>query len=256
MDARYSLTGFLIGFLIGATGMGGGALMTPLLILLLGVKPTVAVGSDLVYAAITKAVGAFQHHREKTVNYGLAWRLAIGSIPGSLLGVCSICWLQDWLGEKVQDTIMHLLGFMLILTAAALLLRLSPLRPHWVRRLQAAPRASPWPLTLGLGFVLGYLVGVTSVGSGTIFGVLLLVVFRLSAREMVGTDVYHAALLTSAAAGAHLWMGHVDSVLVAHLLLGSIPGVLMGCKVAIRLPEKLLRPVLAGVLLLSGWKMI
>src|SRR5690349_13719047 len=126
MDPRYSLTGLLVGFLVGLTGMGGGSLMTPLLILICGVKPTIAVGSDLAYSAITKIVGGFQHHRQKTVNYKLAWQMAIGSVPGSLIGVWLMHRLERWMGEGVQHLVVRLLGFMLILIAIALFLKSSP----------------------------------------------------------------------------------------------------------------------------------
>jgi uncharacterized membrane protein YfcA len=255
MTPGYSVTGLLVGFLIGLTGMGGGSLMTPLLILLLGVKPTVAVGSDLAYAAVTKIVGAMSHHQQQTVNYGLAWRMAVGSVPGCLMGVGCVRGLQNHLGDEAQQIVGHVLGLMLVLVGLALFWRCMPPSRQWSPRLIAAPRDRIW-WAAGSGVVLGFLVGVTSVGSGTLFGMLLLAVFGLSAREMVGTDLFHAALLTSAAAGAHVWAGNVDYSLVANLLVGSIPGVLLGSRLAARMPEKALRPVLAGVLLFSGLKMI
>jgi uncharacterized protein len=255
MTLGYSLTGLLVGFLIGLTGMGGGSLMTPLLILLLGIKPTVAVGSDLAYAAVTKIVGAMSHHQQQTVNYGLAWRMAIGSVPGCLVGVCCVHGLQNHMGDEAQQIVGHVLGLMLILVGLVLIWRCAPRARQWSPRLVGEPRDRVvW--AVGSGIVLGFLVGVTSVGSGTLFGVLLLAVFGLSAREMVGTDVYHAAILTSAAAAAHVCAHNVDYGLVANLLIGSIPGVLLGSKLAARMPETALRPILAGVLLFSGMKMI
>jgi uncharacterized membrane protein YfcA len=255
MDARFSLTGLLVGFLIGLTGMGGGSLTTPLLILVIGVRPTVAVGSDLAYSAVTKIVGAFQHHRQGTVNHRLAWRMSMGSVPGALLGVWWVQRLQHRLGDDVQQLIVRLLGLVLILVAFTLLLQSSLGFPHRRLRLniRRCDERSAWTVLTGL--VLGLLVGVTSVGSGTLFGVVLLVVFGLSSRQMVGTDLYHAAILTTAAAGAHLGAGNVDYRLVANLLLGSIPGVLVGSRLAARMPESALRPLLAGVLLLAGLRM-
>ena len=256
MDPRYSLTGLLVGFLVGLTGMGGGSLMTPLLILILGVKPTVAVGSDLAYAAVTKCVGGFQHHRLGTVDYGLAGKLALGSVPGSLLGVWCVHHLQHLLGDRVQHLIQQLLGIMLILISLVLLVKSNPRaeKLHLKIPLTNSKQQLIWAILSGL--LLGFLVGVTSVGSGTLFGVLMLVVFGMGTREMVGTDVVHAALLTSAAAAGHLLAGNVDYPLAGNLLIGSIPGVLLGSRLSAKLPEKALRPVLAVVLLLSGLKMI
>jgi uncharacterized membrane protein YfcA len=251
----YPLTGLLAGVLIGLTGMGGGSLMTPLLILLLGIKPTIAVGSDLAYAAVTKVVGAAMHHQQRTVDHGLVWRLAVGSVPGSLVGVACVHALQRHLGEGAQQIIARVLGLMLILVAVSLFWRCSPRSGRWSIPVVAEPRAR-WVAAVSAGIVLGFLVGVTSVGSGTLFGVLLLVVFGLPARQMVGTDVFHAAVLTLAAASAHVWAHNVDYGLVGSLLLGSLPGVMIGSKLAVRMPERALRPVLAGVLLLSGLKMI
>jgi uncharacterized protein len=246
----------LVGLLVGMTGMGGGSLMTPVLILLLGIKPTVAVGSDLAYSAITKIVGAFQHHRQHTVNYALAWQMAVGSVPGSLAGVWCVHRLQTRLGDGVEQIIVRLLGLMLVLVAVALFVQSIPRRPGWRIRWKVGVRARPLAWAVISGLLLGFLVGVTSVGSGSLFGVLLLFVFGLSAREMVGTDVYHAAILTTAAAAAQVWVKNVDDALVANLLVGSIPGVLIGSKLAVKMPERALRPVLAGVLLLSGLKMV
>src|SRR5947209_10100533 len=131
MDPRYSITGLLVGFLIGLTGMGGGSLMTPLLILIVGIKPTVAVGSDLAYSAITKIVGSFQHHRQKTVDYGLALRLAIGSVPGSLIGVWLVHHLQHQIGDGVQKVIVRALGIVLILVSVALFVKSHPKGAKW-----------------------------------------------------------------------------------------------------------------------------
>src|SRR5579872_184229 len=136
MDPRYSLTGLLVGFLVGLTGMGGGSLMTPILILLLGVTPHVAVGSDLAYSSITKIVGAFQHHRQRTIDYSLSWRLALGSVPGGVFGVWYVHHLQRHMGKGVEQLIVHLLGVMLILVAIALFVKSIPRTAHWRLQLQ------------------------------------------------------------------------------------------------------------------------
>ncbi|HXG24973.1 MAG TPA: sulfite exporter TauE/SafE family protein [Chthonomonadales bacterium] len=255
MDPRYSLTGLLVGLLIGVTGVGGGSLMTPILILLVGIKPTVAVGSDLAYAAITKIVGGIQHRRQGMVDHRIVWQLAVGSVPGALLGVWFVHHMQHRLGDQVQHIVLRLLGIMLIVVALALFLRSTPLVGVLKKRLHAVRNTHPLLLAIVSG-LLGFLFGVTSIGSGSLFGVILIVVYGLSSHKMVGTDVYHAAIITVCAAGAHVWAGNVDYALVGNLLIGSIPGVLIGSKLSSKLPDKVLRPLLASVLLASGIKMI
>lgn len=257
MDLRYSLLGFLVGLLIGLTGMGGGSLMTPLLILLLHTKATVAVGSDLCYAAVTKIVGAAQHYRQGYVDLSLALKMACGSVPASLLGVWCLVQMRHHVAEKtLQLSVGRMLGFMLVLVAACLVFRSHP----WVRPLREKVRIlhreqqTHWAVAMGA--VLGFLVGITSVGSGTLFAVLLVVLFGLSPRRTVATDVFHAAILSSAAAVGHIISGNVNYNLVGSLLIGSLPGVILGAKFAHRLPERIIRPALAAMLMLSGLKMI
>jgi uncharacterized membrane protein YfcA len=256
MDPRYSLVGLLVGFLVGMTGMGGGSLMTPLLILLLGQKPTVAVGSDLAYAAITKIVGGWFHRTQGDVHMKLALKMAIGSVPASILGVMVLKHFEAQDAELVQRFVRQSLGVMLLIVAAAMLLRST----KWIKHIEVpgSPRRRRagffWPILIGV--VLGFVVGVTSVGSGTLFGVAMILVFGMRAHEMVGTDIVHAAMLTFAAAGAQVWAGHVDFVLVGNLLIGSIPGVLIGSRLVTVMPQKALRPTLAVVLLMSGFQMV
>ena len=253
MDLRFTVAGLLIGMLVGLTGMGGGSLMTPLLILVLGVQPTIAVGSDLAYSAITKIVGGIQHNQQKTVDHKLALRMACGSVPGSLLGVWCIHRTQHVLGPGIQHLTVRLLGFMLILVSVAMIVKSHPRAANWNLKIELTDKLHRiW--SVGSGAILGFLVGVTSVGSGTLFGILMLCVFGLGAKEMVGTDIFHAALLTSAAAIGHILAGNVNYVLVGSLLIGSIPGVLIGSRASSKLPDRVLRPVLVGVLLLSGFK--
>jgi uncharacterized membrane protein YfcA len=249
MDARYSLLGLLVGVLIGLTGMGGGSLMTPLLIVLIHTKATVAVGSDLCYAV--------QHHRQGRVDHPLAWRLACGSVPGSLLGVFSIDQLRHHVDEKsLQMWVGRMLGVMLVVVAVGLLCRSHPqIRQFREKlRLRNEEQRTLWAVILGL--IFGFLVGITSVGSGTLFGILLFVVFGLTPKKVVSTDVFHAAILSCAAAVGHLLAGNVNYSLVGSLLVGSIPGVLIGSRFSDRLPEHVVRPTLAVVLILSGVKML
>jgi len=256
MDPRYSVVGLLVGILVGMTGMGGGSLMTPILILLIGIKPTVAVGSDLAYAAITKIVGGWHHRKAGFVDMKLAMRMAMGSVPASLLGVYVLHNMEKKYGAVVQGFVSRSLGTMLIIVSVAMLLRFTRV----IKRIEIPGRPRMrrkgyfWPILIGS--ILGFIVGVTSVGSGTLFGVAMLLVFGMGAHEMVGTDIYHAAMLTIAAASAHVVAGNVNYNLVGSLLIGSIPGVLIGSRVATKMPQNVLRPTLAIVLLLSGIKMI
>lgn len=257
MDPRASVTGLLVGFLVGLTGMGAGSLMTPILVALLHYKAKFAVGSDLAYAAVMKMFGAWQHRRAGTVDLGLSLRLAAGSVPASLLGVWWSHRLEQRLGDEGERVILRLLGVMLILTAAVLVSRTIPAVERLLQKRAEQPppqRGLLW--AIGIGAVLGFLVGVTSVGSGALFGVAMLMVFGLKTRDMVGTDIFHAALLSAAAAAGHIWAGNVDYPLVGSLLLGAVPGILMGSRLSTRLPEQALRPTLATVLLLSGLKMM
>jgi uncharacterized membrane protein YfcA len=256
MNPGYAFTGLLVGFLIGLTGMGGGSLMTPILILLIGIKPSVAVGSDLAYAAITKITAASLHRRQGTINYPVAYRLAMGSVPGSLLAVYFMSRIHTICGSHFNDLISRMLGFMLVFVGIVMFLKGQPFVTRYKRYLCFPDMKGRAKCTVMIGLVVGFLVGATSVGSGALFGVLLLTVYGMAATEMVGTDVFHAAILSSCAAAGHLFAGNVDYSLVGNLLIGSIPGALLGSRLVTRMPAHLLRTTLGGVLLLSGLKMI
>jgi uncharacterized membrane protein YfcA len=245
MDPLLVLFGFGVGILVGTTGMGGGSLMTPLLILLFGIKPVVAVGTDLSYAAITKTAGGLLHWRRGTVQKDLALWLAIGSCPGAIAGVI----LLDRLG--LNDLLLPLISAALLLTGALVLLR--------ALVLQGAGERDTVPMTgrhkaaaVVLGGSVGFVLGVTSAGSGTLIAIGIILFFKLSPRRVVGTDVFHAALLLWTAAIAHLFSGNVDLALAGTILIGSLPGVWVGTHLATRLPERGLRPALGIVLLTSG----
>ncbi len=236
--------GLLVGTLVGLTGMGGGALMAPLLIFA-GFRPLVVVGTDLAYSTLTKLVGAAQHLRYRTVDWPTVRRLALGSLPGAVVGLVGLRLLP---GGQVDAVITHLLGGALILVALVLLGQV--LLPHW----------STWALPPGLltpaGFLVGLLVSLTSVGSGSLVVALLALTTRLPARVIVGTDLVHACLLVGVAALGHWQAGSVDPVLTGHLLLGAIPGVLLGSRLSVRLPERALRPTLAVILLATGLRLL
>ena len=251
MDPAIVLFGLGVGVLVGTTGMGGGSLMTPLLILVFGVKPVVAVGTDLSYAAVTKTVGGWRHWRSGTVDGRLAFWLAIGSCPAALAGVHVLNLLRDAYGDGFDDFLIISISGALLLTGALVLLRALVLTGSGERaELELETRHKVAAVALGAS--IGFVLGVTSAGSGTLIAIGLILGFRLTPRRVVGTDVAHAAVLLWVAAAAHLVSGNVDLGLAATILVGSIPGVWIGSALAVRLPERGLRPALGVVLLTSG----
>lgn len=262
MDLRFSLLGLIIGFLIGLTGMGGGSLMTPLMILLMGVKPLVAVGTDLAYGAITRIVGSGVHLRQGTVHRRTAFWLASGSVPASILGVGVISAIKNSQPGLVNGLLLHAIAWALIFVA--LVLALKPLLASWITPQSGDWRANnlaladrkPWILTI-VGVIAGFLVGLTSVGAGSLIIVGLLFLYpRWESRDFVGTDVFHATLLVSAASIAQFAAGNVNLGMMTALLVGSIPGIFLGSRMAFSFPERLLRFSMAGVLLISGAKLL
>jgi uncharacterized protein len=245
MDPWLILFGFGVGILVGTTGMGGGSLMTPLLILVFGIKPVVAVGTDLAYAAITKTAGGFLHFRKGTVQTNLAFWLAAGSCPGAILGVI----LLERLG--LDDILLPLIAGALFLTGALVLFR-ALMTNGENERDEVVLETRHKVAAVVLGASVGFVLGLTSAGSGTLIAVGLIIGFRLAPRKVVGTDVFHAAILLWVAAIAHLFSGNVDLLLTATILIGSLPGVWLGTHLATRLPERGLRPALGVVLLSAG----
>jgi len=251
--------GSLVGFLIGLTGMGGGAMMTPLLLWTGWAAPTVAVGTDLVWNALTKMVGATVHYRHNNVNLQLVWRLATGSVPGALLGLYLLATLKRFAGvEYVDHLIVRLLGGTLILVAVGIIFKsyIHRLLPAAATRSATNENLKGWQVPL-LGFVVGVLVSFTSVGSGSLIVTTLLLLFpgeRLN--RLVGSDVFHGVLIVGVAALGHWHLGDVNIPLVSGLLLGSIPGVWLGSFIASRIPEGTLRPAVATLLFVTGVKLI
>jgi uncharacterized protein len=248
-DLKFALAGLLVGTLVGFSGMGGGSVMTPLLILL-GLPANSAVASDLAYSAITKAVGSVSHRQKKNIDWGLSMWLALGSVPGAVIAVATV-------GHKIKnDQLQTALGVMLIIAGVAILYRL-------LRTLNDAARElslGPVPMTrqrkaiaVGIGFAGGFAVAITSIGSGSVFAIVLMTCFPIAARRIVGTDIFHATLLLIAATGAQLLLtDNVKFGVVGALLVGSLPGVLIGSQFSGKLPERPLRLALATVLLVSG----
>jgi len=253
---EFTLAGLLVGALVGMTGMGGGSLMTPILVILFGVNPAVAVGSDIAHGAIFKTVGAVQHRKMGNVRAQLAGWMLLGSAPMSLLGVWLANWLQDTYGGGVESTMGRVLG-------AALLFGCVGLVAKSFVHAKSAAADEEFVLTnrdrvaaVLIGFFGGFVVGLTSVGSGVFFGLTLLIVFPLRSAKVVGTDIFHAAALLWVAGFGHFVAGNVDLHAVAWLLVGSIPGVLLTSGLTLRLPDRLLRLCLSVVLVASGVKLI
>ncbi len=256
MTWQFTLTGLLIGALVGMTGMGGGSLMTPILVIVFGFKPTYAVGTDILHGAIFKTFGAVRHRRLGTVHARLTLWMFLGSGPMSLLGVALAGWLQHTYGDGVQSAEGYAIGAALILGAAGLVAK------TFVHR---GVQASDAPFVLQrkdkiravlIGAVFGFIVGLTSVGSGTFFGLVMVMVYPLTVAKIVGTDIFHAAALLWVAGIGHLVQGNVDLHAMAWLLLGSIPGIWLSSRFTLRIPQDALRLGLAGVLALSGIKLL
>lgn len=246
--------GLGIGVLVGMTGMGGGALMTPLLILLFGVSPTTAIGTDILYAAITKTVGGWRHFKMGTVNMGLVFWLAVGSVPAAVFGVQLIAWVQSRIGEEKLDSLVYaVLGGTLlmvgIITLARALILARTIQERDDFRLERRHKVA----AVIIGASTGFVIGVTSAGSGTVIAVLLIAVFRLTPKHVVGTDVFHAAIVLWAAGIAHFSHGNVDLGLAGNILLGSVPGVMIGTALMSRVRQDSIRIALGVVLILSGF---
>lgn len=254
IDPLYVISGFFVGALVGQTGVGGGSLMTPLLVLIFGLNPAVAVGTDLLYASATKSVGTLVHGFNRTVDWQVVRRLATGSVPASLATLAA---MAVWnAAEHGQRAISVVLGVMLLLTAASLLFRrgfLALFEPIQARATQRGTAA----LTIAVGAMLGVLVTFTSVGAGALGVTALLLLYpRARMAVIVGSDIAHAVPLTLVAGLGHLAMGSVNWPLLLSLLCGSVPGIILGSQMAIRVPENILRPVMAAVLIVVGGRLV
>ena len=255
LQPLYSLCGFAVGMLVGFTGVGGGSLMTPLLILLFGIHPATAVGTDLLYAAATKTAGTAVHGWSGSVVWPVVWWLAVGSVPATVL---TLAMLQHFgiTGERSSAVISDFLGLALILTAGVLIFR-QPLLAWASRRLPERDAAQTRRLTILTGFILGILVAMSSVGAGALGVTALLLLYpKLPTNRIVGSDIAHAVPLTLAAGLCHWMIGSVNLSLLGSLLAGSIPGIIIGSALSGRVPDKALRTVLAGTLVVAGVKLI
>lgn len=254
IDPRYSLAGVLVGLVVGLTGVGGGSLMTPLLVLVFGVAPTTAVGTDLLYASATKAVGTTVHGWRGTVNWKVVARLAAGSVPATIVTL----FVLNHASGKVNTghAISVILGIVLILSAVAALFR-ARIVAYLTPRVDTVGREHPVILTILLGAVLGAMVSLTSVGAGALGMTALLILYPdLPVNKLVGSDIAHAVPLTLLAGTGHWLLGSVDGAMLVSLLCGSIPGIIVGSLISSRVSDRYLSPILATVLLLVGIKLL
>jgi hypothetical protein len=251
----YALSGLLVGLLVGFTGVGGGSLMTPLLVLVFHIHPATAVGTDLLYAGVTKSAGTAVHGLRRTIDWGIVGRLAAGSVPASAVTLLTMAHFHAK-ADGPHGVITTVLGVALILTAISILLRRLILKYFAKAVGDLAPRRRTL-FTILLGLVLGVLVSVSSVGAGAIGVTVLLVLYpKMPAARLVGSDIAHAVPLTLLAGLGHWMMGSVNWQLLVSLLTGSIPGIIVGSLLAARTPDGILRPVLAGTLALVGGKLL
>jgi uncharacterized membrane protein YfcA len=254
VDPLYALSGFFVGLLVGQTGVGGGSLMTPILILVFGIHPASAVGTDLLYAAATKSVGTLVHGYNHTVDWRVTRRLAYGSLPATVFTLLLVSHF-NLITPEAGKAISLVLGIALLLTAVALIFRnrLIQLAGHRM----AAPERRTALLTVVTGAVLGALVTISSVGAGAVGVTALILLYpNLPTKTIVGSDIAHAVPLTLIAGLGHWWLGSLDWPLLGSLLTGSIPGIILGSYLATKVPDSVLRPILAAVLVVVGGRLV
>ena len=250
-DPSLAVYGFVVGVVVGLTGLGAGMLVTPLLMLGLGMPATAAVGTDLFYGFVTKLAGSWQHVRQRTVDMELVRVLATGSVPAAVVAVGIIAWLERRDVLDLERALGRTIGGALVVAAALIIWRsLSPEghRPHAAGHSRAA--------VIAVGAVGGILVGLTSVGSGSVIMALLVFFVPVETRRLVGSDVVHAAILVGVAAAGHALLGNVDVGLAAQLLVGSVPGVILGSRLTVRTPRRVLQAALALLLMASGLRLL
>jgi len=252
MDIALIGFGLGVGILVGMTGIGGGSLMTPMLILVFGVTPVTAIGTDLAYAAVTKTVGGYKHWTQKTVDLRLSSWMAIGSVPAAVGGVYVLGLIEDAAGRDFDDLLLTILACALLLTGAATLVRAFLKSMHERERDTIELETRHKVAAVVLGMCVGFVLGITSAGSGALIAVGLILLFRLTPTRVVGTDVFHAAILLWAAGMAHIVAGNVDFGLALNILVGSIPGVWLGSHWSVRVEPAVLRTTLALVLIGAG----
>lgn len=257
MDFAYTIAGFAVGAIVGLTGVGGGSLMTPLLVLVFGIHPSVAVGTDLLYAAITKAGGTLAHGLKGTVDWQITRRLASGSIPAAVITLVLVGRFAPGGIEGAASLIKVALGVALLLTAVALIFR-RQIQAYALARFGGRPDpVRTARLTVLTGAVLGVLVSISSVGAGALGVTALFFLYpAMPALRIVGSDIAHAVPLTAVAGAGHWMLGSVDWFLLTSLIIGSLPGIWLGSHISTKVPDRVLRPMLATMLVLVGAKLI
>jgi uncharacterized membrane protein YfcA len=258
-QALLPVYGLIVGLLVGLTGMGGGVLMTPLLMLGVGMPASAAVATDLLYSAPTKLVGGWQHWRQGTVDRRVVRDLAIGSLPATLAAVGVLAWMQAGNGKMSEHWLEQVIGAVMAVAATIMVIRIvqrvrGVVDDHGVSTV--SQRIYRRPFIIAIGVLGGFLVGLTSIGSGSLIIALLVLAVSLDPQQLVGTDVLHAAALVTTAAIAHLFLGNADFGVAALLLVGSIPGVLLGSRLAMRVPRTALQFVLATLLISTAVKLL
>lgn len=255
INPLYVLSGFVVGALVGLTGIGGGSLMTPLLILIFGVHPATAVGTDLLYAAITKSGGALFHGFAKSIDWRIVWRLAAGSIPTTLVTLLFLSGV-DRHGPDAGQLIRVVLGLALFLTAAVLVFR-NRILARYAARVSALPPRRIAVYTVAVGAAIGFLVSLSSVGAGAIGAMALVLLYpQMPMARIVGSDIAHAVPLTLVAGIGHWWLGSTDWLLLGSLLIGSLPGILVGSYFCTRVPDGTLRMILAVTLTVVAVRLV
>jgi uncharacterized membrane protein YfcA len=255
VNPLYALSGFVVGLLVGQTGVGGGSLMTPILILVFGIHPASAVGTDLLYAAATKSVGTLVHGYNHTVDWRVTRRLAFGSLPATVLTLLLVSHFNLATAEAGQ-AISFVLGIALLLTATALVFR-NQLVGLVGKHFAALTPGRTAMLTVLTGVVLGGVVTISSVGAGAVGVTALILLYpNLPTKTIVGSDIAHAVPLTLIAGLGHWWLGSLDWPLLTSLLSGSIPGIILGSYLAAKVPDRVLRPILAAVLVVVGGRLV
>lgn len=256
VDVKIILLGLFVGFMVGLTGTGGGALMTPLLILLGWARPLVAVGTDLVWATFTKLTGAGMHWRQKSVDFTLVKSLALGSLPGAIAGMILLRHIASADKHQADRLSMHVLGGALVVVAITMFIRCLRRRAPVAAGIIGTTRGRRH-LTAAIGVIVGFVVSLSSVGSGSLIIAALVMLYpEMPMRQIVGSDIANALLMTGTAALGHLSLGEINFGMVATLLVGSIPGVLIGSRLTVKIPDMALRPVLATTLLALGCKLL
>lgn len=257
-DLLYTIAGFTVGFIVGMTGVGGGSLMTPILVLGFGIAPSVAVGTDLLYAAITKASGILFHNKQRNIHWDVVKLLSMGSVPASIISIFILKKFEEQ-NINYDDIITTTLSIALILTSLVLIFRKRIKDFSEQERfasVRAAHRQIRKPITILCGAIIGVLVTLSSVGAGALGAAMLLFLYpKLKTIQVVGTDIAHAVPITLIAGLGHLHIGTVDFTLLIGLLMGSLPGIYLGSRVATHLPDRIIRPILASMLFIIGMKM-